>query len=65
MVLVVADVGVGRRRCDGRLLDQPIEQHASRPRGASIEAEGEFVKVVVDVPGINRAVMGAEQPTLQ
>src|SRR6516225_11775625 len=65
MVLIVANVGIGHRRRDGRLLDQPIEQHASRPRGTSVEAEGEFVEVVVDMPGINRAVMGAEQPTLE
>ena len=65
MVLVVANVGVGHGRCDGRLLNQPIEQHASRPRGSAVEAEGKFVEVVVDMPGIYRAVMGAQQPTLE
>ena len=65
MVLVDANVGIGHRCRDGGLLDQPIEQYASRPRGASVEAEGKFVEIVVHMPGINRAVMGAEQPTLE
>ena len=63
--LVVSDVRVGHGRADGSLLHQAVEQHAPGPRRASVEPEHELIEVVVHVPWINGAVVGAEQPALQ
>ena len=63
--LVVSDVAVGHRRADGCLLHQAVEQHAPGPGTASVEPEHELVEVVVDMPGINGAMVRAKQPALQ
>ena len=63
--LVVSDMRVGHRGADGGLLHQAIEQHSPGSRAASVEPEHELVEVVVHVPRIDGAVVGAKQPALQ
>lgn len=45
-----------------RLLHQSKEQHSARPRAAPVEPEAELVQVRLQVVGLDRALMGAEQP---
>ncbi len=63
--LIVADVGVRYGACDGGLLNQAVEQHPARTRGTAVEAEGEFVEVVVYMAGMDSAVMRAKQPAFE
>jgi len=47
------------------LLSQSIEQFAARFRGAAVEPEREFVQVIVQMPCSDRALVSAQQPSLQ
>ena len=47
------------------VLEQAQEQQSAVVRSAPIEAEDEFIKVVVEVFVAHSAVMGTAQPTLQ
>ena len=55
-------IRIRHRASNDRLLKQPIEQEAARARGAAIEAEHEFIQIGVQLLGLNRAVMRAENP---
>src|SRR5487761_2132386 len=48
-----------------RLIQQSIEQQPTRARGASIEPEREFVQIVIQVRGLNGALVRPQKPTLQ
>src|ERR1035438_3557657 len=56
------DVVVRHRLGDDGLLQQAVEQHAARGRGAPIEAEHELVEIGVEVLGLNRAMVRAQDP---
>jgi hypothetical protein len=45
-----------------RLLKKPVEEHSSGARSSTIQAEGEFIPVGLQVVGANRPLMGAHQP---
>src|SRR6266536_638401 len=47
------------------LLEQAVEEQAAMSRAAAVEAERELRQVVVQVPGADGALVGAEQPTLE
>ena len=60
------DQGCKRGRvCLHGLLGQTIEQFAARRRGATVESKSELVEVIVQMSVCNRALMSAEQPSLQ
>jgi len=62
----VLDDGIVGSGTDGdRLLDQAIEELPSVLRGASIEANGEFVQVGVEVLTTDGPLVRAQQPALQ
>src|SRR3989337_3886961 len=48
-----------------RVLQYPPEEEPPRMRGATVEAEGELVKVVVKWPRGHGSLVGAQQPALQ
>ena len=64
-MFIVANVGVGDWRGEGGLLYQPVEQHSAGSRRAAVKAEGELVKVMVNVSGIYCPVVGAKQPPFE
>ena len=47
------------------LVEQSVEQHASGFRVLRVEPERELVEVEVELPGMHRSLMGAEQPALE
>ena len=49
--------------CDGEF-QHAVEDHAPAARSASVEAEDELVEVALQVRLVDRALMGAEQPSL-
>src|ERR1700680_567805 len=53
-----------RRSVDG-LLHEPEKQFPAALRSPAVEAECELVKVVWQLPGSHRALVGSEQPALQ
>src|SRR5713101_3008016 len=56
---------IGHRGYRDGLLDQAMEEQAPVPRGATVEAKGELVKVVGQVRSLGPALVGPEQPALQ
>src|ERR1035441_2404794 len=54
----------GRFHCHC-LLGEPVEQLASATRLTPVEAEGEFVQVVLQVLFADRSLMCAEKPAFQ
>ena len=56
---------VGYRIHGEGLLYQSMEEQASVARGATVETEGELVKVVGQVRSFWPALVGAEQPSLE
>lgn len=46
------------------LLQQSVEEEAPATRSAPVEAEGEFIEVVVQVPSSRSALMGSDDPAL-
>src|ERR1035437_8770326 len=53
----------GRRGLHG-LLEQAVEEHASGARASAVEAERELVQVCLYVPGLDAALVSAQQPAL-
>lgn len=49
----------------GGLLRQAVEQQTAGARGAAVEAEGEFVEVVVEVALLDAALKRAHEPALE
>ncbi len=64
-VLSTHEVSVGSGISVSRLLEKPVEEQPAGARGASVEAEGELVEVVVEVLGTDCALMGSQQPPLE
>jgi hypothetical protein len=46
------------------LLEQAVEEHAARAGSPAVEAEGELVQVGLQVPGLDAALVGAQQSAL-
>ena len=59
------EAAVGDRVSSDGLLQQPVEEKAATSRAASIESEGEFVEVRVEVLAADTPLVGAQQPALQ
>jgi hypothetical protein len=60
------DQGCKRNRADLHgLLSQSIKQFAARFGFAAVESKSELVKVIVQMLLSNRALVGAQQPSLQ
>ena len=47
------------------LLDEPVEQFTTVPRGPAVESKRVFVEVVVQMLMTDSALMGSQQPPLQ
>jgi hypothetical protein len=47
------------------LFEQPVEEETAVVGAAAVEAEGEFVQVVVELRRADGALVGAEQPALE
>lgn len=63
---VRADDGVIWRWADGHgLLGQPVEEHAAGLGSAAVEAEGEFVEVVVEMLVLDAALQRSHEPPLE
>lgn len=52
------------RSGDDRVLDQPVEKHSAVLRSPAVVAERVLVEVVVEVGGLPRALVGAQEPAL-
>ena len=68
MVLVLLpalQISVGHRINLHCLLQEAIEQLASRSRSAAVEAEGKFIEVIVQMLMAHGSMMGAHQPALK
>lgn len=50
---------------DDRLLEEPTEDQPAAARGPAVEPEGELLQVGLKVTGIDRALVGAEDPAFQ
>ena len=59
------DGAVARGRDLHGLLKEPTKELASAPGTAPIEAEGEFVRIVVEMLSREAALVGAQQPPLE
>src|ERR1035437_6607897 len=55
---------IGARRGLHGLLEQAVEEHASGARASAVEAERELVQVCLYVPGLDAALVSAQQPAL-
>jgi hypothetical protein len=61
-----ADDHLQRDRLGGDgLLEQAVEEQPRMPEVAAVEAAGELIEVVVEVVGLDWALVGAEQLALQ
>ena len=58
------DLIVGRRPYGNGLLGEAMEEQPAGMGAPAIEAEGEFVEVVVEMPVLDAALMGSHQPSL-
>ena len=58
------DVLIGYGIDSNCLLSEAIEEHASVPRSATVEPEGEFIKVIVQMLMCHRPLVGAHKPSL-
>ena len=47
------------------LLDEAMEEQSAGPGAPAVEAEGEFVEVVVEMLVLDAALMGSHQPSLK
>jgi len=55
-----------RCRCDGNgLLNEAMEEQSAGLGAPAVEAEGEFVEVVVEMLVLDAALMGSQQPLLK
>jgi hypothetical protein len=48
----------------GAELKDAVEEQAAAPRAATVEAEHELVQVAIQVGYLDRALVGAEHPSL-
>ena len=48
-----------------RLLEEAVEQEAASLREAAVEAEGEFVEVIVELGGTDGAMVDSEPPAIE
>ena len=48
--------------CDGEFEDS-VEEQASAARAAAVETEDELVEILIEVIGLDRALVRAEQPS--
>ena len=56
---------VRRRPYGNGLLGEAMEEQSAGMGAPAIEAEGEFVEVVVEMPVLDAALMGSHQPSLK
>jgi len=61
----MGDVRFGDRLGDHGLLDEPAKDQATVAGVAPVEPEGELLQIGLQVDGVDRAVMGAEDPALE
>jgi len=57
-------LGIGNRFDNNCLLDKAVEEFAAGARCPSVEAKGEFIKVVVKVLSADCALVRSQQPSL-
>ena len=64
-VVTVGDGGLREGGSDDCLLKESTEDQPARTRSAAVEPEGELFQVGLQVAGIDRALVGAEDPPLE
>ncbi len=59
------DLAVGNRVCLKGLFEQAVENEAARTRRASVEAENEFVEIVLQLGRLNCSLVCSKEPALE
>ena len=63
--LRVDEAAIGSGRGHHGLLEEPVEQQPALPNVPPVEPEGELVEVGLQMPRVDRALVGAQQPALE
>ena len=61
----MGDVGLGHRFGGDGLFEESAEDEAATARGPAVETEGKLLQIRLQVIGSDRALVGAENPSLE